>query len=374
MAHRRMLNQRLWGTPLGTPEEVVRRFAALQAQDFLVAKWSVAQRAGGATNGTMDHAFDDGAIIRTHLLRPTWHFVLPEDIRWMLDVTAPRVNALNAYPYRRLELDVRLFAKTNALIAKALRDGKHLTRNELGAVLARAGIDASGQRLAYILMRAELDGVICSGARRGKQHTYASLAKRAPRGTTLDRDGGLAELTRRYFTSRGPATLKDYARWSSLTVAEARTGLDAVRSELENEDVDGRTYWFASPGESPNGPEPSRAIDLIQGLDEYVMSYSESRDVLLGRFATDAAARVAIVFNHVVLLDGQVIGQWRPVSGKDSVVIETSMNRPLRRAEAQGLQAASLRYGRFIGMPVTLQARPSSVRTRQGRGRAGRRD
>jgi hypothetical protein len=369
-----MLNQRLWGTPLGTLEEVVRRFAALQAQDFLVAKWSVAQRAAGATNGTMDQAFDDGAIIRTHLLRPTWHFVLPEDIRWMLDVTAPRVNALNAHPYRRLELDVPLFAKTNGLIAKALKDGEQLTRKELAALLVRAGIDASGQRLAYILMRAELDGVICSGARRGKQHTYASLAKRAPRGRTLDRDGGLAELTKRYFTSRGPATLKDYARWSSLTVAEARTGLDAVRSELENEDVDGRTYWFASPGESPNGPEPSRAIDLIQGLDEYVMSYSESRDVLLGRFATDATARVAIVFNHVVLLDGQVIGQWRPVSGKDSVVIETSMNRPLRRAEAQALQAASLRYGRFIGMPVTLQALPSSVRTRQGRGRAGRRD
>lgn len=372
MAHRRMLNQRLWGTPFGTPEEVVRWFAALQAQDFLVAKWSVAERASGVTNAAMDQAFAGGAILRTHLLRPTWHFVLPEDIRWMLDLTAPRVNALNAHPYRRLELDVPLFAKTNALIAKALKDGKHLTRKELAALLARAGIDASGQRLAYILMRAELDAVICSGARKGKQHTYAALHTRAPRARTLDREAGLAELTRRYFTSRGPATLKDYVRWSSLTVAEARSGLDSVKSELENETVDGRTYWFAAPGESPNGPRPSRVIDLIQGLDEYVMSYSESRDVLLGRLATDANARVAIVFNHVVLLDGQVIGQWRPVSGKDSVVIETSMHRPLRRAEAAALEAAALGYGRFLGLPVTLQAPPSSVRTRKGRGHGGR--
>jgi winged helix DNA-binding protein len=372
MAHRRMLNQRLWGTPFGTPEEVVRWFAALQAQDFLVAKWSVAQRTIGVTNTAMDQAFADGAILRTHLLRPTWHFVLPEDIRWMLDLTAPRVNALNAHPYRRLELDVPLFAKTNALIARALDDGKHLTRKELAGVLARAGIDASGQRLAYILMRAELDGVICSGARKGKQHTYAALHTRAPRAGTLDRDAGLAELTKRYFTSRGPATLKDYVRWSSLTAAEARSGLDSVKSELENEGVDGRTYWFAAPGESPNGRRSSRVIDLIQGLDEYVMSYSESRDVLLGTPATEANARVAIVFNHVVLLDGQVIGQWKPVSGKDSIVIETSMYRPFRRAEAAALETAALRYGRFLESPITLHAPPSSVRTRRGRGHGGR--
>jgi hypothetical protein len=221
-------------------------------------------------------------------------------------------------------------------------------------------------------MRAELDAVICSGTRKGKQHTYAALHKRAPRARTLDRDAGLAELTRRYFTSRGPATLKDYARWSSLTVAEARSGLDSVKSELESEGVDGRTYWFAAPGESPNGPGSSQVIDLIQGLDEYVMSYSESRDILLGTMAGDGTARVAIVFNHVVLLDGQVIGQWRPVSGKDSVAIETSMHRPLRWAEAAALETAALRYERFLGSPVILRAPPSSARTRRGRGRGDR--
>ena len=346
-----MLSQHLWGTPFRTPQEVVRWFGALQAQDFPVAKWSVAQRANGVTNAAMDQAFNDGAILRTHLLRPTWHFVLPEDIRWMLDLTAPRVNALNAHRYRQLDLAGPLFAKTNALIAKVLKDGSQRTRKELAAILERGGFKTDGQRLAYILMRAELDGVVCSGARRGKQHTYASLAKLAPRARTLDRDAALAELTRRYFTSRGPATLKDYVRWSSLTVAEGRSGLDSVKPELEHEVVDGRTYWFAES--SPKAKTSSKVIDLVQGLDEYIMSYSESRDVLLGSLGADAAARIAIVFVHAVLLDGQLIGHWRPVSGRDSVVIEASLHRRLSRVEEKALRAAVERYGRFLGVPAS---------------------
>jgi hypothetical protein len=351
IARRRMHSQHLWGTAFKTPEDVVHWLGALQAQDFLVAKWSVAQRANGVSNAAMDQAFADGAILRTHLLRPTWHFVLPEDIRWMLDLTAPRVNALNAHPYRRLELDVPLFAKTNALIAKALKDGKHLTRQELAAVLARAGIDASGQRLAYILMRAELDAVICSGARRGKQHTYAALHKRAPRARTLDRDAGLAELTRRYFTSRGPATPKDYSRWSSLTAADVKSGLEMVRSRLEHEVVDGRTYWFAAP--PPGGKSGSKVVDLVQGYDESIMSYSESKDVLSAPMAP-AIRGEKVMFTHAILLDGQLIGHWRPVSKKKEVVVETSLYRPLDRVEAQALASAVERYGRFLGSPAVL--------------------
>ncbi|HZA19962.1 MAG TPA: crosslink repair DNA glycosylase YcaQ family protein, partial [Actinomycetota bacterium] len=147
-----------------------------------------------------------------------------------------------------------------------------------------------------------------------------------------------------------PATLKDYVRWSSLTVAEGRSGLDSVKPELEHEVVDGRTYWFA---ESSPKAKTSKAIDLVQGLDEYIMSYSESRDVLLGSLDADAAARIAIVFVHAVLLDGQLIGHWRPVSGRDSVVIEASPHRRLSRVEEKALKAAVERYGRFLGVPAS---------------------
>jgi hypothetical protein len=269
----------------------------------------------------------------------------------MLELTGPRVNALNAYRYRQLDLDVPVLAKTSTLIAKALEDGSQRTRKELAAILERGGVKSDGQRLAYILMRAELDGVVCSGARRGKQHTYASLGKRAPLARTLDREAALAELTRRYFTSRGPATLKDYVRWSSLTMAEGRSGLDAVKPELEYEVVDDRTYWFA---ESPRKAKTSsKAIDLVQGLDEYIMSYSESRDVLVGPLGADEAARIAIVFVHMVLRDGQFMGHWRPASRGKSIAIEASFYKRLNRVEEKALKAAVERYGRFLGVSAS---------------------
>lgn len=327
----------------------------MQSQEFAYAKWSVAQRANSVGNAAMDQAFADGTILRTHVVRPTWHFVLPADIRWMLDLTAPRVNALNAYYYRELGLDDTVFAKSHALFAKALKGGRQLTRKELATILQRAGITASGLRLGYILMRAELDAVICSGALSGKQQTYALFDERVPQVKTLDRDEALAELTRRYFTSRGPVTLKDYVRWSSLNVAEGKSGLDMVKSQLEREVVNGRTYWFTAS--SPDAKRASPMIDLVQGYDEYVMSYSESKDVLHLSGATSGVPQGEAVFFHAILLDGQVIGHWRHSLKRNAAIVETYLYRPLVGAEAQALDVAVERYGRFMGVPVTINVR-----------------
>jgi hypothetical protein len=359
IARLRMRNQHLWGTSLRTPEDVVHRTAAMQSQEYPVAKWSVAQRTEGVTDADMDRAFADGAILRTHLLRPTWHFVLPADIRWLQDLTAPRVHALNSHYYRKLGLDDDHFAKSNALLADVLVGGRHRTRKELGVELSRADIEASGVRLGYTMMRAELDAVVCSGAMRGKQHTYALLDERAPSATTMDRDQALTELTRRYFTTRGPATLKDYIRWSSLTAADGRRGLDMVGSELEQTIVGGRPYWFA---EGSLGPDrTSEPVDLVQVYDEVVMSYSESRDAL----TRDSIARDEAGFMHAVLLGGRWIGRWRAVRNKASVAVETSLDRPFNRVEARSLEAAAERYGRFLGVPA------SSSRRRVSAGPAG---
>lgn len=351
IVRRRMHNQHLWGTPFQSPEDVVHGLAAMQSQEFAVARWSVAQRASGVNDAAMNKAFADGALLRTHIVRPTWHFVLPADIRWMLNLTGPRINAVNAYYYRQFGLDDAVFTKTNRIFATALKGGRHLTRKELAAKLQGAGMTASALRLGYLLMRAELDAVICSGALRGKQHTYALFDERVPHAKTLDRDEALAELSRRYFTSRGPATLKDFVRWSNLTAADGKTGLEMVKSQLEHEIVNGRTYWFtaSSSGAKPTSP----MIDLVQGYDELVMSYSESRDVLQWSGATTGVPQGEAMFLHAILLDGQLIGHWKHALKGKAVIVETQFFRPMRGTETRALNVAVERFGRFLGRPAT---------------------
>ena len=211
IALRRHYHQRLTQNPLPGPAEVVAWLGAVQAQDYPGAKWALGLRMQDAADDIVERAFSDGAILRTHVMRPTWHFVTPADIRWMLNLTASRVNAASAYMYRQLELDDALFLRGNAVIARALQGGRQLTRVELRGALAEAGIVAEGARLSYIVMRAELDAVVCSGPWRGKQFTYALLDERAPRSRALERDQALAELTLRYFRGHGPATARDFA-------------------------------------------------------------------------------------------------------------------------------------------------------------------
>src|SRR5579884_4270870 len=234
-----------------TPEAVVQWLGAVQAQDYGAAKWAVGLRLPGATDDDIEQAMADGAILRTHILRPTWHFVSPADIRWLLALTAPRVHAANAPWYRKLELDDAIVKQSNDALTNALQGGKQLTRDELASALQQAGIATEGeQRVSNIMMRAELDGVICSGARRGKQFTYALLAERAPQARALDRDKALAELTLRYFSSHGPATAQDFVWWSGLTIVDAKAGLAMATSYLQQETINGQTYWF-SPSTPP---------------------------------------------------------------------------------------------------------------------------
>ena len=325
---------------------------AVQAQDYPAAKWALGSRMRSAVDEDVERAFDDGAILRTHLLRPTWHFVLPADIRWLLALTAPRIKAGLAYRHRQLELDARTLRRAGATIGKSLLDGVPRTRDELRWVLTRAGIRSLGvERMTHIMAMAELDGIVCSGPRKGKQFTYALLDDRAPQRRALERDEALAELASRYFRSRGPASVHDFAKWAGLTVADAREGLEAVKTGLRSMEADDATLWF--PATRPvRGPSPTAY--LLSIYDELVSSYKDRSALVEPRHAKKLVG-MGNALTAVIAIDGRIVGTWkRRLRGK-AVTIETRPFEPLSRAGARAIAATARAYGEYLGLPVDLR-------------------
>ncbi len=353
IAHQGVHNQFITQQTFEKVGDVLRWLGAVQAQDYAAAKWALGLRMQNSTDDMIEQAFTDGTILRTHVMRPTWHFALPADICWMLALTAPRVKAAIAYYDRTLGLDDTFFTRSNALLAKALQGGAQLTRTELVSVLQRAGIVTDNvQRIGHVLMHAELDGIICSGARRGKQFTYALLDERAPQARTLDRDEALAEFARRYFTSRGPATLQDFVWWSGLTVADARTGLEMVTSQLMHEVVDGQTYWFSSSTSPIN--DLSQTVYLLPNYDEYIVGYTDRSAIFDASHTQHLDARGNVLFQHTIVLNGRVVGTWKRILKKDEVMLTPSLFTPLTKDETHALITSAERYGEFLNMPVNV--------------------
>jgi hypothetical protein len=356
LAYWRMHNVRLSGPAFDTPADVVGYLGAVQSQDYAPAIWSVGSRLAGArladTVGlvdAVDAAFGEGNFLRTHMLRPTWHFVRPADLGWMQLATGARVNALSAYYYRQNGVDDAMRKRAAELMGDALAGGHYLTRPELASVLAAGGVDASGPRLGNLMMAAELDAVVCSGPMRGKLHTYALVSERVPAvaSPAMDRDEAVAALVTRYFTSHGPATVRDLHWWSSLTMTEIRRALADLGDTLRREVFDGVEYWFA--GEPPNSRPPSPTAHLLQGYDEYLVAYQETKYLvdLSGEARTGVSRNISFV--GALVIDSQVRGSWHRAVGPDEVVVKVRTYRELNRDEVRGVHTAADAYGHFIG-------------------------
>lgn len=279
---RRLCNQKLVSSTFKNPAEVVTWFGAMQAQDFAAAKWAIAIRTKDQTDASIERAFNNGDILRTHIMRPTWHFVSPADIRWLLALTSTRVQALNGYYYRKSGLDKTIFGKSNEIIRQALRGGKQLTRVELNELLQAAKIPTKDVGLSYTLMQAELEGIICSGPRRGKQFTYMLLDERVPEMKEISHEEALVELIKRYFQSHGPAQIQDFVWWSGVSVLDTKKGMELVGSQLHKEEREGKVYWFF--GSERNVQNSDKGI-LIPGFDEYFIAYKDRSDMLDKKYA-----------------------------------------------------------------------------------------
>jgi DNA glycosylase AlkZ-like len=343
LAQQRLENQRITRPGPRNPEGVVAWMGAIQAQEYPAAKWTVALRMpNGATDARVERAFNEGRILRTHVMRPTWHFVAAADIDWMLTLTAPNVQRRMSSVYRQFELDTRTRVRATRLMERALAGGDHLTRAELAAHLARSGLTVKGVPLALLTVYAELERVLCSGAQRGKQSTYALLPSRVAQAVTLSRDEALAELARRYFRSHGPATIRDFVWWSGLTTREARRGVAASGAIAEA--LDGRTYWTLGRPRAREARPPS--VHLLPTYDEYFVAY---RDL-------DAVPRVKGL-QQTIVAGGHAAGTWKAVRRERDIMLDVATLRPLTDAEGRALAATAARYGRFLGVAVTLGAR-----------------
>jgi hypothetical protein len=354
LVRQRLLNQKLVGSDLRAPAEIVSWLGAVQSQDYAGAKWALGLRAPGLTETDVDRAFDEGKILRTHVLRPTWHFVAPADIRWMQALTSPRVLAGNRHYCRRNGLDEKVLARSRRVLERALRGGRFMTRTALGAVFARVGIAGGGQRLAYLMMDAELQQVICSGPRQGKQFTYALLEERAPSARALAGDEALAELATRYFASHGPATVRDFVWWSGLTVKHARTGLAALGRQAVSDAVDGVTYWSV-PGRNPSARKTHSSVPAVYLLPNYdeLMNALRDRGLFLDASCPPPGAAFA-QFPHQLAIDGTLRGAWRRTMAARAVTIAVRPFRPLSRMEKTALTGAVARYGRFSKLAAEL--------------------
>jgi hypothetical protein len=354
ICRRRLAGQFLTTVKAETGAEVVRALGAVQSQDYAGAKWGVAQRTSGRTDAEIEREFESGQILRTHVLRPTWHFVVPADIRWMLELTGPRVSAVMAPVNRRLELDRAVYRRAYRVFTKALAGGQSLTRGELAARLTSAGVSgASGQRLGHLMLQAELEGVVCSGPRREKQFTYALLDERVPSAPPLSRDEALAELTRRYFTRRGPATPRDYSWWSGLTVSDAKRGIAIVGPTLERLPIDDTDHWVAA-----NAPRLTRATltaHLLPNYDEYFIGFRDRSSI--GRRVPDTSTVTGgnALIPHVIVVNGELVGIWRRAFEKDRVAVSLEPLTPLTPRERGRVATEARRFARFLDRPADVR-------------------
>ncbi len=341
--------------PSAAPVDIVARLGAVQAQDYHAAKWGIALRGRDLVDADIERAFAAGEIIRTHVLRPTWHFVSAADLRWLLELAAPQVHRANGAYYRQAGIDSAVVRRTTAILERELRDRTYRTRTELGAAFQRGRVDATdGQRLGYLMMRAELDGVVCSGPLRGRQHTYALVAERVPPAPSRTREEALHELARRYVATRGPATVHDFAWFSGLGVADARRGLESLGASVTQRVIGDRTYW-APEAASPR-PEARRVAHLLPNYDEYFIGYRD-RSAFLERLRTDAVPLPSPALGrHLVAIGGQFVGGWtRTVSGK-AVTVQLDIITSLTRPEQQALIRAVEAYGDFLQQPVEVRS------------------
>jgi hypothetical protein len=353
IATQRLQNQQIEYPRFEHPAEVLSWLGAIQGQDYLGAKWSLGLRTPNSTDAQIEAAIAENKIVRTWLMRGTLFLLAAEDLRWMLELISPRVIQSTTRRYRELELDEKTLNRSKDMIVKALEGGKQHTRRELLAMLEENGISNQGQRGIHMLQYASVCGLIFQGTVKNNNPVFMLLDEVIPAAKSLARDEALVELAKRYFISRAPATLHDFAWWGGLTMADARTGLEGIKHLLVEEKVDGTTYWIPQDATFKVAPD-SPTIYTPPGFDEYLLGY-KVRDVILDpQHAEKVCPGKNGIFYPTIVRDGQMIATWKRTVKPKKLLIEIQPFESITKAEIEAFTSSIQRFGEFHQMPVEV--------------------
>jgi hypothetical protein len=268
----------------------------------------------------------------------------------MLKLVGPQIIASSAGRHRQLKLDEATFMRSEELFVEALQNGQ-LTRDEMFKVLEKGGISPEGQRGYHILWRAALKGLICFGPQKGKEQTFALLNQYVPEGKNIQRGEALSQLARRYFSSRGPALLEDFAWWSGLKLSDAKIALETASSRLTSETIEGKRYWM--PKSTPEDGKELATAFLLPAFDEYILGYSD-RTATLEQPDFKKAVSNNGIFYPTIIIDGKVVGTWKHTFKKRNIDIMFSLFKTLTPTQRNSIALAAKHYSRFMEMPVSI--------------------
>lgn len=336
----------LTGVRPHSPAEVVAHLGAVQSQAYAMALWAVGRRVEAATLTSVHESFQRGELVRTHVLRPTWHFVVPTDLRWLQQATRARVHRLMATTNKPLGLSTPVLERAAGVLLDELADGQPRARTELAAALAAAGLPSTGVALANQLAFAEVEALVCSGPMRGTRPTYVTAAACVPAAAPLGADEALARLARLYLRGHGPARDTDLAWWSSLSIAESRRAMAlAGLRPLQHAD---QAYWtLDEPTEHPPVPR----AQLLSNFDEYI-SYSRDPDDLaaLGGSIGDVLRSTGLL-----VVDGRISGSWTRTLRTHEVRVDVTSQTPLASPARDAIEHEAASFGRFVERAVELR-------------------
>jgi len=340
----RLVNQQLTSTKFTKPAEIVEWFGATQSQLYEGGKWAIGLRLPGSTDKDIERAIADRKIVRTWPMRGTLHFVAARDVRWILKLLTPRVAKRNATYHKHVGLDEHIFNKSREIVVKTLEGEKQVTRPALYKALNDAGISTKGLRGLFIISFLAHEGLICFGPRVGKQQTLVLLDEWLAKTKIIEGDEAITEIAKRYFTSHGPATIADFTWWTGLTVKEANIGIDTIKNDFESFEVDGKTYWFKSAGNTKS----SNSAFLLPAYDEYTVGYTDRSAIVNPDFSKHPNYGFGGILNPVIVINGQVLGTWKKEIKKSELIIKPSYFEEIRKDE---ILDTTKRYAKFLGYP-----------------------